>query len=164
MIGVIFMMPAVSQADSFQSYVPEAQKVGEGRLTYLFWDVYDAELYAPKGSLSLDKPFALKLSYLRPIPGKKIADRSIEEMRAQGVEDEIKLATWHEQMNRIFPDVDQGVDLTGVYTSKGETVFYQGSTVIGKIKDKEFSRAFFDIWLSEQTSAPDLRKKLLGQV
>ena len=39
----------------------------EGRLTYLLWDVYDAMLYAPKGKWSHDKPFALKLSYLRSL-------------------------------------------------------------------------------------------------
>ena len=70
------------------SYVPSAQKVGEGRLTYLFWDVYDATLYAPEGSWKEGKPFALKLSYLRAIEGKQIADRSAEEIRNQGINDE----------------------------------------------------------------------------
>ena len=28
-------------------YVPQAGKVGDGVLTYLFWDVYKATLYAP---------------------------------------------------------------------------------------------------------------------
>ena len=150
--------------EHIRTYVPSAKKVGEGRLTYLFWDVYDATLYAPKGSWQEGKPFALQLSYLREIEGKKIADRSVEEMRNQGIKDEVKLATWHAQMRNIFPDVDEGVRLTGVYTEKGEAVFYKGDREVGRINDPEFSKAFFDIWLNEKTSAPDLRRKLLGAV
>lgn len=150
--------------DHLRTYVPGAQKVGEGRLTYLLWDVYDAALYAPRGKWSHDKPFALRLSYLRPIKGKKIADRSAEEIRGQGFTDEIKIAAWHAQMKKIFPDVNEGVSLTGVYTQMGETVFYRNNTEIGRIKDPEFSKVFFDIWLNEKTTAPDLRRKLLGAV
>lgn len=148
--------------DHIRGFVPEAQKVGEGRLSYLFWDVYDATLYAPEGEWQVDRPFALQLSYLREIEGKKIADRSVEEIREQGFTDEVKLATWHAQMRKIFPNVDKGMTLTGVYTGNGETVFYHDNEEVGRIKSSEFSRAFFNIWLSEDTSAPDLRRKLLG--
>lgn len=145
-----------------KTYVPAAKKVGEGRLTYLFWDVYDATLYAPEGAWQENEPFALQLSYLRTLEGKKIADRSIEEMRKQGFSDEVKLATWHTQMRNIFPDVDDGISLTGVYTKKGDAVFYLDNTEIGRVQDPEFSKAFFGIWLDEKTSDPDLRRKLLG--
>ena len=148
--------------DYIKEFVPQAEKVGQGRLTYMFWDVYDAALYAPQGTWQEGKPFALQLSYLREIQGKKIADRSVEEMRNQGFKDEVKLATWHTQMKNIFPDVDNGVILTGVYTNTREAVFYLGDTEIGRINDPEFSKAFFNIWLGEKTGAPDLRRKLLG--
>lgn len=131
-------------------------------MTYMFWDVYDVTLYAPQGDWSPDKPFALQLTYLRKLDGKKIADRSIEEMRGQGMDNEVKLATWHAQLRKIFPDVDNGLRLTGVYTKYGATVFYENNTEIGKINDPEFGQAFFDIWLNEKTSAPGLRSKLLG--
>ena len=162
-LALLGITPAYA-LDHIRTYVPAAQKVGKGRLTYLFWDVYDATLYAPQGSWQEGQPFALQLSYLREIEGKKIADRSVEEMRNQGIKDEVKLATWHAQMRKIFPNVDEGVRLTGVYTEKGETVFYKNDREVGRINDPEFSKAFFDIWLNEKTSAPDLRRKLLGVV
>lgn len=160
-LALIGITPAYAKS-RIQSYVPSAQKVGQGRLTYMFWDVYDATLYAPEGTWEEDKPFALQLSYLRNLHGKKIADRSIHEMREQGIDDEVKLATWHAQMKSIFPDVNEGSALTGIYTKNGVTIFYLGDREIGKIKDPEFGHAFFDIWLSEKTTAPDLRQKLLG--
>ncbi len=161
----IFAILGISPAYATQhirTHIPTAEKVGQGRLTYLFWDVYDATLFAPQGRWEEGKPLALKLSYLRDIEGRKIADRSAEEMRLQGLADEVKIAAWHAQMHKIFPDVDEGMDLTGVYTETGESVFYKNNIEIGRISDPEFSAAFFGIWLNEQTSVPNLRRKLLG--
>ena len=160
-LSILGITPAYA-LDHIRSYVPEAQKVGNGRLTYMFWDVYDATLYASRGVWKQGEPFALQLSYLREIEGKKIADRSVEEMRNQGITDEIKLAAWHAQMRKIFPNVYNGVALTGVYTQQGHTIFYMDDKEIGHIKDPDFGKAFFNIWLDETTSAPDLRRKLLG--
>ena len=148
--------------DYLDNWVPAAQKVGAGRLTYLFWDIYDATLYAPQGVWRNHQPFALQLVYLKSFEGRQIADRSLEEMRAQGLQDEMKLAAWHKQMRNIFPDVEKGVSLTGIYTQNGETVFYRNTVEIGRIKDPEFSQAFFAIWLGENTSEPDMRRQLLG--
>ena len=156
--------PPAFAIEYMTDHIPAAEKVGKGRLTYLFWDVYDATLYAPQGTWKEDKPFALELSYLRDIPGKSIADRSIEEIRLQGYSDEIKLAAWYTQMRSIFPDVNEGITLTGIFTNSGETIFFKNSKEIGRIQDSEFSQAFFNIWLSEKTSSPTLRDKLLGSL
>lgn len=163
-MAILFLNTPAQALDNMERYIPNAAKVGEGRLTYFIWDVYDAALYAPQGAWAENTPFALQLSYLIGIKGKKIADRSIEEMRKQGFYDEIKLAAWQTQMRNIFPDVSEGVDLTGVQTQSGDTVFYKDNVEVGRINDPEFSKAFFGIWLDENTSAPDLRRKLLGTV
>lgn len=162
-LAVLGISPATA-AEFIQQHVPSAKIVGEGRLSVMFWDVYDAELLAPEGKWEQTSPFALKLSYLRDIKGKKIADRSAQEMRDQGFDDEVKLAAWHAQMRNIFPDVYEGITLTGVYTKSGETVFYKNEKKIGQIQDPEFGKLFFDIWLSEETNAPGLRQKLLGSL
>jgi hypothetical protein len=35
---------------------------------------------------------------------------------------------------------------------------------VGVIRDAEFSRRFFNIWLGEKTSEPKLRAQLIGSV
>ena len=157
-----FASPTMASKTGLENLVPEAALVGEGRLNYMIWEVYDAALFAPKGQWDQDKPFALKLSYLRSLKGKAIADRSVEEMRKQGFSDEVKLATWHSQMREIFPDVDADVSITGIRTENGETVFYKNNEEIGRIRDLEFSKTFFNIWLSPKTSEPELRAQLLS--
>lgn len=161
LLAIIGVTPAYA-LEQIKQYVPQAEKVGNGRLSVMFWDVYDASLYAPYGAWNMRKPFALRLSYLRDIPGKKIADRSVEEMRDQGFIDEVKLADWHAQMIKIFPNVDENTSITGVFTDKNETVFFKNGEEIGRIVDPQFGKHFFDIWLGEKTTAPDLRQKLLG--
>jgi hypothetical protein len=162
LMAIIGVSPQAQAMEHIQQFVPEAQQVGQGRLTYLFWDLYDASLYAPEGRWETGSPFALQLMYLTDIEGSRIADRSVEEIRAQGFTDEVKLATWHAQMQEIFPDVYEGATLTGVYTGTGESIFYKDNEELGRIADPDFSKRFFGIWLNETTSAPDLRKQLLG--
>jgi len=160
---VITLVSFDAQASEYISrYVSDAQKVGEGRLSYLVWDVYDAELYAEQGKFNPDKPYALRLSYLMDIKGYKIADRSAQEMRDQKLANEVQLATWHAQMKKIFPNVQEGSVITGVYANDGSTIFYKDGIRLGRIIDEAFSEAFFGIWLNKQTSSPDLRRKLLG--
>jgi len=145
-----------------EKYVEDAQMVGSGRLNVYFFDVYDAYLYAPEGQWSINQPYALRLKYLRNIKGKMIADESVDQIRSQGFANEVKLATWHRQMIQIFPDVNTGSELIGVYIPSKETRFYNGNKRIGTIKDPEFGRWFFGIWLSEDTTAPKLRESLIG--
>jgi hypothetical protein len=165
-MSCVLAMLGVSPAyafDHIRAHVPDAQTVGKGRMSVLFWDVYDAELFAPKGTYITQKPFALSLTYLRDLDGQDIADRSVEEIRNLGFHDELKLATWHTQMKNIFPDVTHGTVLTGVYNSEGVSIFFNGDKEIGRIRDKEFGLYFFNIWLDRNSSAPDLRSKLLGE-
>jgi hypothetical protein len=145
-----------------QKYVPHAEQVGSGKISYAFWDIYDATLYAPKGIWHAHTPYALSIHYFREIKGNAIAERSVEEMRKQGFSDEVKLAQWHIQMRRIFPDVKNGTVLTAIFTAHQSTDFYLGNRHIGSIKGAEFAKHFSNIWLSEKTSEPELRQKLLG--
>lgn len=142
--------------------VPNAAVVGRGILSYAFWDVYQATLYAPKGRWDPARPYALSIEYYQTIDGKDIADRSVQEMRKQGFADEVKMAAWNSQMKTIFPDVKDGTVLSAVYLPGNQTTFYKGSDAIGVIKGDDFGRLFFGIWLDERTSEPELRRALLG--
>lgn len=156
-----FSTPAFS-SEVVKELIPDAKIVGKGRLSLVFWDVYDATLYAPEGKLLDTKPYALSIRYMREIEGQDIADRSVQEMRGQGFADNAKLAAWNAQMKAIFPDVEDGTILSAVFIPSQKTIFFEGDKQIGIIKDADFTKLFSDIWLGEETSEPDLRRKLLG--
>ena len=103
--------------------VPSASLVGEGRMKFLGFNVFDAQLYAPNGVYSSSNPFALRLTYLRNFKGKAIAEKSAEEMAKQGVS-KAQLDGWTKQMAAIFPNVSSGQSITGVRTTpSGSSVF-----------------------------------------
>jgi len=153
---------AFAETKPVLQHVPNAQKVGAGRLSVLMWDVYDATLYAPQKRYDAVQPYALKLAYLLELKGADIAERSVEEMRKQGFKDEAKLNEWQKAMKKLFPDVKKGSVLTGIRDAKGDALFYLDEAFIGSIKDKAFTERFFAIWLAKNTSEPALRKQLLA--
>ncbi|MCI5048795.1 MAG: chalcone isomerase family protein [Rickettsiales bacterium] len=149
-------------ADIIGTNIKGAELVGKGRMSVFIIDAYDAALFAPYGHYKPGQPLALQLTYLRSFDGEDIAERSIDEMEHIGMNSQAKLDAWLKEMTRIFPDVKEGDTITGFYTPNGATTFYQHDRLIGTVKDPEFGRWFFDIWLSPNTSEPSLRKQLLG--
>jgi hypothetical protein len=146
-----------------QDNVPNAALVGEDMFTYYFWDVYLASLYAPNGRYNTEDVFALRLKYQRDLEGKKIAQRSIDEMKKQSSLSQEQAKAWLNKMESIFPDVSDGDVLTGVATKNGTSVFYFNGEKVDSVEDADFTARFFNIWLGESTSEPKFRKALLGE-
>lgn len=154
--------PVIAAANPASQHFTPVETIGHGRMSVLLWDAYDATLYAPSKPFDATKPYALTLTYLMDFDGADIAERSVEEMRKQGFSDSATLERWGKQMAAIFPNVKEGDSITGVRDASGNTAFYHNDTAIGTITDAAFTQHFFNIWLSEKTSEPKLRKKLLG--
>lgn len=151
-----------SERPELDRWLDRAVLVGSGTFEFAFWDVYDANLYSRDGQYDAEKPFALELVYHRSFKGRDIADRSAELIRQQGLDNEIRLASWHSQMEQVFPDVKQGTRLTGIRTEQGYAYFLLDGELIGRIRDQAFTRYFFGIWLGQDTKAPQLREQLIG--
>lgn len=166
LFAIIFIL-GISQAtyahEVIQYKIPDAKIVGQGVLSYAFWDIYKATLYAPRGQWNPTRIYALSIEYFREIKAKDIADRAVQEIRRQGLNDKVRLSAWSEQMKLIFPNVHDGTVLSAIYIPGNETIFYDGHKKIGTIKDEDFGKYFFAIWLDKTTSAPELRLLLLGQ-
>lgn len=136
-------------------------KTGQHTLSWMFWDVYDITLLTPEGFFDPEDTYALKLEYKMSFTGEEIADRSAEEMRGQNAGSEVQIATWHTQMNDVFPDIEKGDSLTGYVSEEKHSVFLHNGKEIGIIKDPKFTDAFFNIWLGKNTSIPKMREALL---
>ncbi|TYC64671.1 hypothetical protein FMN63_19580 [Stappia sp. BW2] len=153
---------ALADLGTASRLMPSPELVGKGRMTFLGFKVFDAELYAPQGTYSPASPFALKLNYLRSFTGTQIAESSVKEIRRQGGVSNAQLAKWQAQMEAIFPNVTPGQSITGVRTSSGHAEFYLGNRKLGAITDPAFTKKFFAIWLGGNTRNPQLRAKLVG--
>ena len=146
--------------------IPGAKLQGNGTLRFLGLRVYDARLWVGAAAPGADwgsTPLALELDYARSLDGVKIAERSLSEMRRQGDIAADGAARWLGAMKELFPDVKAGDRITGVNVPGQGARFYVNGRLKGDLRDVEFARYFFGIWLSTKTSEPALRAALLGK-
>jgi hypothetical protein len=151
-----------------QEQLKNLRLVGKGNYTYWGFDVYSASLWASDNALKpidwAEQRLALDLLYLRDFAGKDIAKRSIDEIFKQSPISEEKANAWLKTLETVFPNVHKGENLTGVYIPNAGAQFFLNAKPVGMVNDLELVKRFFSIWLSPQTSAPDLRLKLFGEL
>jgi hypothetical protein len=145
--------------------LPAAQLLGKATLRFLGLHVYDVRLWAD-GPQVLARPeaarLALELRYARALDGTAIAERSLKEMRGIGEVSDAQAERWLAAMRRIFPDVNEGDRITGLQLPGEGARFWVNGRPGGEVRDAEFTRLFFGIWLSPRSSQPRLREALLG--
>jgi hypothetical protein len=138
--------------------ITQAEVVGEGRLVYWGFKLYDAQLYASKESQG---GYALDLNYLRQFEAQDLYKQTLEEMQKMGVTKE-KRALWDPQLSKAFKTVKKGDSITAIKKSRDLTQLFHNGQLISEIRGEELSKAFFGIWLHPRTSVPKLRLSLLG--
>jgi hypothetical protein len=146
--------------------LPEASLRGTARLRFLGMHIYDAKLWAKDGFApeAFDRhPLALELIYGRSLVGSMIAERSLKEMKRVAEVPADRADRWLGEMKKLFPDVKEGDRITGVLKPAEAARFYVNGRFRGEVRDAEFARAFFGIWLSERTSEPEMRSALIGR-
>jgi hypothetical protein len=142
-----------------------AQALGTARMRFLGLDIYEARLWTStdfKPEAYDQSLFALELVYFRAMSGRLIAERSLKEMRRQGGLEPAREQAWLAAMVQAFPDVQPGDRITGLHLPGVGARFWSNGQSRPSVRDTDFSRLFFGIWLSEATSEPLLRKGLLG--
>jgi hypothetical protein len=146
--------------------LPGIRLQGQGRLRFLGLKVYDAKLWAGAQAVGdnwSEQLFALELDYARELPGKRIAERTMVEMKRHGdISDELS-TRWLAWMTQQFPDVKAGDRLSAVHLpGTGLRLFFNGS-LRAELADPLFAKMFFGVWLSARSSEPALREALLGR-
>jgi Chalcone isomerase-like len=147
--------------------LPSADFAGKGKLTFFGLEVYESSLWVAPNFKGLDfdkHNFALELHYLRNFTAADIAKRSLEEMQRIEQVPEQKALLWTKTLSELLPNVRKGDRLIGAHKPGFGATFWLNGKRIGEVRDDEFSRQFFAIWLSPKTSEPKLRMALLGYV
>ncbi len=172
--AVVQAQPSVGKAAlssampaELHSHLPAGQLAGRARLSVWGFQVYDAALWiAPgfKANAFEEHAFALELAYLRNFTAAQIASRSLAEIGRQRPVQAERAAAWERQLLEVFPDVQTGDRITGIYQPGSGARFLVNGAFRKSLSDVEFSRLFFGIWLSEATSEPAMRRDLLSRV
>lgn len=148
-----------------QNAVENLRLMGQGTLRWFGLRVYDGQLWSNTDpqSFNYKRDTAwLELKYARNFEGKKIAERSIDEIEEIGAGTEAKRQEWLKKLSEIFPDVKEGHTLSAFFQPGKGIQFFKNGQPHAKLEDLELSEAFMGIWLDPKTSAPEMRKQLIG--
>jgi hypothetical protein len=153
----------LASSDHNQSLVAkninQIEALGQGRLTFWGFSIYDAKLYTSK---ELKGGIALDIQYLRKFESKDLTKQTLDELKKMGVSDTQRVE-WAEPLAKAFKTVQEGDSITAIKKPQGSTQFFYNGQFVSEISGESFSQAFFGIWLHPKTSVPQLRKVLLGQ-
>lgn len=143
--------------------ITHLEKSGEGEMTYLFWNLYKAELYVSPTNNNSENvgETALKITYQKSISSKALIEATKDQWEHLNYPPK-EIDRWINALSRLLPKVSPKDTLTILVDSNKISYLYLNLTEIGVIKDPGFGPAFLSIWLSKETSEPKLRKKLLG--
>ena len=146
----------------WNSKMPESYLIGTGKLKVFFWDVYNLKLFSSSKAIEKADDLVLEFQYLRDVSKKSIIDASIKELKKNTNFDKYKLGVWEQYLEKSIRDMLSG-EKAALHLSmdKKITFFIKGEKEV-TFHDKEFGNAYINIWLGENTSKPELRKKLLG--
>ncbi len=154
-------LPAGAQQDGFR-----LAQVGEGRLTWLGFGIYEASLWTADGRFSgftEGEPVALAMWYERKFSRQQLIEITTGEWERLELAPAAVRAAWARELEQIWQDVDKGDNLTAVVVPGRETVFYNDQGLLGHLRDPDFGPAFLRIWLDTRTAIQDLRVQLLGK-
>ena len=142
---------------------PDLQMVGEARLKVLFWSVYDSRLYTADGDYQAgERPVRLDIQYLMNIDADSLVERTASEWDAQQRNHE-RQEQWLQTLSNLWTDVSESDTISLEILEDNRSVFYRNGELLGTLDDPEFGQYFLDIWLSPETTRPELRERLLGQ-
>jgi len=167
-LGLLGLHDASAQPEvplEIRNGVSNARLAGTARMRFFGLNIYDARLWVAPGfqaSAFALYPLALELTYLRALYGRSIAERSLKEMQRTAPLTTEVAQRWLRLMQDAFPDVVEGDRLTGLHRPGTGAQFWWNGQPRATIQEVEFSRRFFGIWLSEDTSEPRLRTELLA--
>lgn len=142
----------------------QVQWQGGGRFKAWGLHIYDAGLWVKPGWTAerfAQQPLILDLLYARTLSGERIAERSLTEMQRSGRVG-AQGGAWLTRMKALFPDVNAGDRITGWLVPGEAARFAVNRRPVGEVSDPLFAELFFGIWLSPETSEPDLRRRLIG--
>jgi hypothetical protein len=143
----------------------DLSQVGQGRLTWLGFGIYEASLWTADGrfdGFEEGKPVALALWYERRFSREQLIEITTGEWQRLDLAPAPARAAWARELERIWTDVASGDNVTAVVVPGKETVFFDSRGVLGHVRDPAFGPAFLRIWLDSRTAIQDLRAQLLG--
>jgi hypothetical protein len=161
-LALFAAIPAWAAPPELANVIKADKPYGEGHMNFLFIKAYNARLWTDAPSWSMDQPFAMEITYGIGFDTDDLVERTIKEMKnVDPAFSDADAARLTPDLNKVYPPVKAGDRLVALYVPGKPVQFSHNGQPTGTIGGDSFTRDFFGIWLSPNTSAPSLRKDLL---
>ncbi len=147
---------------AFAAVPPTLKHVGQGSMSWLFMDIYQAALFSADGNYQPGQyPQALSIRYQRDISKDALLKATRQQWQKLSVDEKL-YSPWLQTLSRLWPNIKDNDRLTFLVSKNGAGDFYHNDKWLGRIDDPAFSAAFLSIWLAKNSSEPGLRRQLIG--
>ncbi len=152
----------VNLLQAYDNKHTELQMVGEADMDLLWFSIYSARLMSVDGDYQHSQlPLKLEIQYHRDIEAEDLIEATVDQWQHIGIANQ-DIPRLQQQIEQAWPDVKEGDKLSFMMHSDDLGQFYYNDKPLPIIEEPGFSKAFLGIWLSEQTSRPELREQLIG--
>ena len=144
-----------------EKYFDEINLIGEANYSFLFWDLYDAQLYSESKIFDKNRS-ALILRYNKKITKDRLVEETIGDMKDQKKLSKTQIENWTKVFSNIYKTVQVGERFLAIRIANNKSIFFFNEKKIYESSDKDFLNLFFNIWLRNDSKNPDFSKKLIG--
>lgn len=155
----LLTLSAAATPPELADRVDAPRPVGCHEYSYLFWDLYRAELWTDASALPGDS-FALSLTYRADFPREKLVEASIAEMARLSGKPPGSFAGARSELERTFRNVAPGDRITAWRAGPDRLRFFVNGRGTGALT--RHVDLFLDIWLGKGTRLPEGRADLLA--
>ena len=142
-------------------YLGKKFLIGSANYSFLFWNIYDAELYSTSNKFNSNK-LAIILKYNRSIEKETLVKETINDIKEQKNISKEQEEKWKNLLESIYIDTKTNKKFIAIKINN-KSIFYYNNKKLHESFDEEFNQLFFDIWLRSNSKNPDFTKTLLGQ-
>ena len=142
-------------------YLGKKFLIGSANYSFLFWNIYDAELYSTSNKFNSNK-LAIILKYNRSIEKETLVKETINDIKEQKNISKEQEEKWKSLLESIYIDTKINKKFIAIKINN-KSIFYYNNKKLHESFDEEFNQLFFDIWLRSNSKNPNFTKTLLGQ-
>ena len=142
-------------------YLGKKFLIGSANYSFLFWNIYDAELYSTSNKFNSNE-LAIILKYNRSIEKETLVKETINDIKEQKNISKEQEEKWKSLLESIYIDTKTNKKFIAIRINN-KSIFYYNNKKLYESFDEEFNQLFFDIWLRSNSKNPNFTKTLLGQ-
>lgn len=158
------LLPILALCALLPAADPELPLRGSGRLSWMWYDIYDVELRLPAGAAAdpAVNPCQLTFRYLRAFSAAELAKATTSTVRERMAgHDRDAVERGLAAINALWPAVVAGDALVLTARPGGGTAVALNGRELGVVPGDAFARVLFSIWLGEDPVDGGLKRRLL---